>query len=205
MARAAFLHALASIQVDTWTQSETARGGTFPATYFPCSSCTVFIRIFSLRSLRCSPCAGRGRMMRRLRPSPMPACFCSRGIIAGRSRNTPPCWKSIRAWPAHSTIAASRGMLWGTFPGRSRSVGRAISLDPKKTEFYRTRATIWRELGKYNEALADLDRLLELDPQNAAETVQRGVVRMEVGDSKRGGGGFHARSGSLAELSKRQR
>ncbi|MEI9894107.1 MAG: tetratricopeptide repeat protein [Chthoniobacter sp.] len=82
----------------------------------------------------------------------------------------------------HNRGIARRGV--GDLPGGIADVTHALSLEPKSTDFLRTRATMWHEAGKPAEALADLDQVLEIDPQDAAATHLRGVVKMEKGDSQ---------------------
>jgi Flp pilus assembly protein TadD len=47
------------------------------------------------------------------------------------------------------------------------ALNKAISLDPKNTDNYIKRGLVHMQLGKTDEAIADMDQVLAADPSNA--------------------------------------
>ncbi len=91
---------------------------------------------------------------------------------------------------AHASLA--RAYLWRYFvwdPGKvwteraSRSVGKAISLDPKLADAYVARGQLARTLGKppYQEGIQDFRRALSLNPNLADAHYQLGELYLHIG------------------------
>ncbi|MDX1395493.1 MAG: protein kinase [Gemmatimonadota bacterium] len=84
---------------------------------------------------------------------------------------------------------ASRGQIiradrdWGA---EERAYRRAIELNPNYATAHQWYATLLAALGRREEALAHMDRALELDPLAPAISVTSGVVRTVCGDLEAG-------------------
>ena len=63
--------------------------------------------------------------------------------------------------------------------------GNAIAATPGSPEPYLARAFFLLKLNRRDEALADLDRVIALQPEKAQHHVTRGMVYSEAGDRKR--------------------
>jgi tetratricopeptide (TPR) repeat protein len=63
--------------------------------------------------------------------------------------------------------------------GDARRVAAALGSDPRPA--LARRAMTYEELGRYEEALADLDRLIELDPTGTWAHARRGMAHLELG------------------------
>jgi lipoprotein NlpI len=62
--------------------------------------------------------------------------------------------------------------------------GEAIAADPKNPTGYLLRGSMYAVLGKHKEAVADLDRCIELNPRVAEAYDRRGSERFKLGDVK---------------------
>ena len=64
-------------------------------------------------------------------------------------------------------------------------MNKAIELQPKKPDYLRLRAQQLYEKEKYNEALADADKALKMEPEHAATNELRGMILLGNGQVRR--------------------
>jgi lipoprotein NlpI len=65
-----------------------------------------------------------------------------------------------------------------------RTVGKAIELEPKNSQLYLLRASLYEEWNKHEQAIADFSVYLKLDPKNAQVYNRRGSEQFKVGKIK---------------------
>ena len=63
---------------------------------------------------------------------------------------------------------------------------RLIVLQPDRTELYLQRANLYLKLTKYDESLADYEKVLAKEPKNVSALAGKGEVIAKKGDRKAG-------------------
>lgn len=62
------------------------------------------------------------------------------------------------------------------YPASIRQYSKAIKNEPNNPEYYSLRAISYRRIGKYTEALADIDKCLEIDNNNKRGHYEKGAM-----------------------------
>jgi tetratricopeptide (TPR) repeat protein len=71
------------------------------------------------------------------------------------------------------------------YPGALDYLDRVISMNPDFAEAWNRRATVYYLMDKYGPALADMERVLALEPRHFGTLAGLGTIFRELGDEKR--------------------
>jgi len=89
---------------------------------------------------------------------------------------------SISLSPGLHESFGHAAMLDGDFVGAEAALGKAVKLLPDEPSVHIALADLHRRTGKWDEALASIDRVLEVDPRHVRARYLKGVILLHVLD-----------------------
>ncbi len=90
----------------------------------------------------------------------------------------------LRGDMAGFRVARAKDLLdAGHYHQAIQAYSKALALDPSLTYVYASRASAHAEVGRIEEAIRDLDRVIELSPLRAGPFFRRGVLRLIQGST----------------------
>lgn len=105
-------------------------------------------------------------------------------LLGNTSRALSDYAEAIRLRPNYADAYANRGITYDRIDYNKAvaDLSRAISIDPRNTDYLSKRADHYRDMGKLDDALADYEKILKIDPKDDSALSSKKLLQDEIKD-----------------------